>query len=302
MSTPSPLGAFLTSRPRRPNPARPRWAVSRVPADAPWGTPGVVLAAAAPSREDARAEVLLPTGGLRPLDVVALTAPLAAPLPPLWPGGSPRTTQAEHWFVRDDGRAAPLPRLADLFPDETGASAGLGALEGGETDWRHAWFTGRGDLLLRLAARAGVGVRAIAPVVAAGLRDALGLYADALPVGAVAELRAVLDGADAWAAGGGVSVSPALRATAAAWSQYPSRQGSQAELRLWTAASALALLLTNESGPRRYGERAHRALWSFSEALGRVQQGNVLTLFSEGVRARLPLSAVLVAVSDAGRG
>lgn len=294
MQTPSALGAFLANRAPRPNPPRATWSVMRCPADAPPGAPGVVLAAAAPSLEDARAEVLLPTGGTRPLDVVALTAPLAAPQPTL-PGYPARTTQAEHWFVRDDGRAARLPWLSNLFPDDTMASAGLGALEAGETDWRHAWLTGRGDLLLRLAARAGVPVEALAPIVTAGLRDVLGVYDDALPAGAVAELRAVLDAADAWAAGGGVA--SVLRAAAAAADQYPTRRGERPEMALWAVASSVARLATDER-PRARSEHGRAALWRFSEALQRVQGNHALALLSDGVRARLPLSAVLLAVTE----
>ena len=178
-------------------PQAPGWRVSRVPADAPDGTPSSLVRACAPDLADARAGLRAPApGDFAPLDLLDLS--------PV--GGA--TGPAERWFVRDDGLAVPLPDPSQSLSPGLFFSPDFGRWLRLREDWREAWSLGRGDLLVGMAAAAGLDPRGVLGTAVAFLRHAMEAprARAAGSAAAWAPIEAALDEVEAWASGGPVPV------------------------------------------------------------------------------------------------
>lgn len=275
------VGRFLRGTGPRPNPGpspyEPRWTVTRAPSGAgvpgPGDAPAPEVVGYAPSLAEARAEVDPALGAVRPLDVVTLLPPPG--------GGTPET-----WFVRDDGRAVPLPPLP--APDGDDRADWARPFRAGRA-WGWAWYeVPRGSRLLALARESGAAPRPFfAPVAKAlgGLPrpegDPVRRFLEGRPVGA-AELdaRAVALEEAAIAASTGGEASAAEAADDAR---------GQASL-AWAAAAALGA----EAGD---ANARVQAFWHLKDAATLATTGGDVQLGDE-LRRAVPLAAVLTALTD----
>lgn len=149
-----PLLSFL--RNERPNPAgAPHWQITRRAADAPPAAPWVVVSRRSPSRRAAEAELLALPPEVRPLDVLRLA----------------KDGRRAHWFVREDGRAVPLPAVRAALP--RGQIAGDAEATAYGDDWPEAWARVDPDRAMELAAGAGLDPRPIVALACALARRAL---------------------------------------------------------------------------------------------------------------------------------
>lgn len=180
------VGHFLRGRARaNPGPEAPpdeRWWLARRRPDWPWTrNPETVLRGEGPL-DEARAELLAPSGLLAPLDLVTI-------------GHASQRGLLEEWVVGDDRRGVPLPHLARVRDGEGGLSRWSREMREWVRDWgdqwRGAWATcPQGPWLIQLAEAAGVEA---APLVAAAVArlPVTGEGVEAEDVALVRRLRAL---------------------------------------------------------------------------------------------------------------